>query len=89
MADDDLMKLLIEKVDSISDRMDKVVRDEEMHDDHHDWVKSQMHAAQARAEFWEDVRKKVATAGIWGCIVLVCSVAWYAFRQFVQHNGHT
>lgn len=89
MSEGVLLKMLVERVDELADKIDRVVRDEKMHDDHHDWIDSQVCAAKARTDFWMDVRRKVAVAGVWGTMGIVASVVWYAVVKFVEETAKT
>ena len=66
-----------------------IVRDEKIHDTHHQWVEAQVELAKDKAKFWKGVSEKIATAGIWSAILLVCGVLWYAIKQFIKNGGAT
>lgn len=38
-------------------------------------------------EFWMDVKKKLATAGILSTIALVGTVIFYAIKEWIKHQG--
>jgi len=34
--------------------------------------------------FWKDIRKKLAVSTIWGAILLIAAVLWYAVTRYVK-----
>ena len=67
--------------------VNRIVREDVIHDAHHEWVEAQLEIAQERARFWRDVRKKLAVTGIVGTVGLVLTVIGYAIKQYVKNGG--
>jgi len=97
-VNNELIKTLEERVGTIADsqarelgqlkeQIGTIVRDDELHDLDHDWIRLQREAAQDNRDFWRGALKNVTAAGIWGTILLVLGVMWYAFKQFISHSG--
>lgn len=42
----------------------------------------------AKAEFWQELKTRMAYAGIWGVIVLLSGIVWYAIKQFLHIGGN-
>ena len=48
------------------------------------YLDSRIEAHKENHEFWQDVRKKLVTSGIWGTIVIITGALWYAAKQYIQ-----
>lgn len=71
----------------LHNKVDSIVRDDMIHDAHHEWVEAQLEIAQERAAFWREIRKKLAVTGILGAVGLVFAVIGYAISQYVKNGG--
>lgn len=52
-----------------------------------DFVDVRLEREKDRAEFWKEMRIRVASSGIWGVILLLCIVVWYAIKTYFLHRG--
>jgi len=78
-----------EELAELKATMNSIVRDEAIHDTHHDWIESQLVSAKEWADIRHDLKKKLAGAGVLGAIGVIFSIAWYAITQFVKSGGAT
>lgn len=58
---------------------------EDIHYDHHDWIKIKMKKEQQRDEFCNDMRKHLAKFLITGALATIITVIWYAIKHWTHH----
>ena len=78
-----------EEIAELHSMVKTIVRDDKLHDEHHEWIETQLEISKDKAAFWKSVSEKIATAGIWSAILLVCGVLWYAIKQFIKNGATT
>lgn len=77
----------LEEIAELQAQVGTIVRDDALHDTHHEWVKAQLALARDRAAFWKDLRDKLAVAGALGAAGILGTVLWYSVRQFIKSGG--
>lgn len=58
------------------------------HNEEHEYLKTMIEKEAAQRDFWRDISKRLAAAGIIGAIGLLCTAIGYAAIQFVRNGGH-
>ena len=64
----------------VAERMEKLHDTD--HYDQHDWLKQRIQLDRERIQFWREVRKNLATAGVIGTVSAVLSVFAYAIKTY-------
>ena len=49
-----------------------------------DYLESLIEREKDAVIFWKDIRKKLAVSGIWGAVLLIGAVLWYAATHYVR-----
>lgn len=52
------------------------------------YIDGMIEKEEDKREIRQAIKAKLATSGLWGVIILLCTVAWYAFNNWVR-NGAT
>ena len=66
------IKAVKELVEELKNSKDYPFISNSTHEKHHKWIETKLKREEAELEFWTDVGKRIATAGIWSFIGLVC-----------------
>jgi hypothetical protein len=82
-TEDEFQKTVLEKLEYFQHRDIKVFQFIETHMEKE---KAQAAKDNANAELKRAIIEKLVTSGIWGSLLLVGSILWYAFNQFI-HKG--
>ena len=84
-----LMNLVIEMSDrlrQLEDKMNTIPL--ERHNEEHEYIKIEIERKAAQRDFWLDIRKKLATAGILGAMGILFTALGYAATQYVKNIGN-
>lgn len=49
-----------------------------------DYVNTKIEAEQIKRTFWREVLEKLAVSSIWGMILILLSIFWYAMLAFIK-----
>lgn len=71
-----------DRLTNIQARLDQVPH--ELHAKHHQMLDAMLEERAQAAEFWREVRTKLATAGIWSSLVLIFTALWFAFNSYLS-----
>jgi len=78
LSDSEFKRTIIEELDSFKERNKKIMN----------YVESQLEKEKDKKEIRQAVKTKLATSGIWGVIILLCGIGWYAISNWVRNGGH-
>jgi|GEM_PF-6743841 len=80
------MSTLEEKIDEILELQRSSAMNQELHQQHHDFIKTLIEREQERNDLIKSVKEKVLTLGVWGVIAGIGSVVWYGVKQFLKNS---
>lgn len=74
-----------ERLGVLEQKMNSIPHDR--HNEEHEYLRVEIERKKAERDFWLDIRKRLATAGIISAMGLLATALWYGFAQWIKALG--
>lgn len=78
-------------LNEIKEQLDSLVKlhaiSHETHAEHHDFIAVLIKERQAKTEFYEEMLSKLLVAGAWGTVVVIGTLLWMGFKEWLHIHG--